>query len=75
MRTVLVVALAIGVQSVPARQTFFQSPYSLDQMQGKQAVVETTAGTVVIRLLPEVAPNRRPLHQARAHSEAGRPAL
>lgn len=39
------------------RQTFFTSPYPLDQMKGKQAVVETDAGTFVIQLLPEVAPN------------------
>ena len=30
---------------------------SLDEMRGKQAVVETTEGTFVIDLLPEVAPN------------------
>jgi cyclophilin family peptidyl-prolyl cis-trans isomerase len=38
-------------------QTFFQSPYTLDQMKGKQAVVETDQGTFVIQLLPERAPN------------------
>jgi cyclophilin family peptidyl-prolyl cis-trans isomerase len=35
----------------------FQSPFTLDQMNGKQAVVETTMGTFVIQLLPAIAPN------------------
>lgn len=42
----------------PAPQpTFFTSPYSLDEMRGKQAVVATTAGTFVVQLLPDAAPN------------------
>jgi len=40
----------------PAAPTFFTSPLSVDQMKGKQAVVETTMGTFVIQLLPERAP-------------------
>jgi peptidyl-prolyl cis-trans isomerase B (cyclophilin B) len=47
--------------SAPARPTpapvFFTSPYTLDEMRNKQAVVETTAGTFVMQLLPESAPN------------------
>ena len=35
----------------------FVTPLTLDQMRDKQAVVETTEGTFVIDLLPEVAPN------------------
>jgi peptidyl-prolyl cis-trans isomerase B (cyclophilin B) len=35
----------------------FKTPLTLDQMKGKQAVVETTRGTFVIQLLPEAAPN------------------
>jgi peptidyl-prolyl cis-trans isomerase B (cyclophilin B) len=35
----------------------FTTTLSLDQMKGKQAVVETSAGTFVIALLPEAAPN------------------
>jgi cyclophilin family peptidyl-prolyl cis-trans isomerase len=35
----------------------FKTPLTLDQMKNKQAVVETTAGTIVIELLPEAAPN------------------
>src|SRR5438132_5506907 len=41
----------------PARPAFFQTPLTLDQMKGKQAVVETSMGTIVIQLLPEAAPN------------------
>jgi peptidyl-prolyl cis-trans isomerase B (cyclophilin B) len=40
----------------PAPQ-FFTTPLTLDQMRGKQAVVETDFGTIVIDLLPEAAPN------------------
>jgi cyclophilin family peptidyl-prolyl cis-trans isomerase len=40
-----------------ARPAFFTSPYPLEQMKNKQAVVETDAGTFVIQLLPEAAPN------------------
>jgi peptidyl-prolyl cis-trans isomerase B (cyclophilin B) len=36
---------------------FFTTPLTLDQMKGKQAVVETDSGTIVIDLLPEGAPN------------------
>jgi hypothetical protein len=32
-------------------------PLPLEEMKGKQAVLETTAGTIVIDLLPEAAPN------------------
>src|SRR2546425_6155941 len=39
------------------RPVFFATPYPLDQMKGKQAVVETDAGAFVIQLLPEAAPN------------------
>ncbi len=35
----------------------YTTPLTLDQMAHKQAVVETTRGTFVIALLPEVAPN------------------
>jgi peptidyl-prolyl cis-trans isomerase B (cyclophilin B) len=49
----LILALTLAAQA-PAS---FQSPYSLDQMKGKQAVVDTDLGTFVIQLLPERAPN------------------
>jgi peptidyl-prolyl cis-trans isomerase B (cyclophilin B) len=35
----------------------FKTALALDQMKGKQAVVETARGTFVIHLLPEAAPN------------------
>jgi peptidyl-prolyl cis-trans isomerase B (cyclophilin B) len=50
---ILVLAAFLAVQ----RPIFFQSPYPLAEMRGKQAVVETHAGTFVIQLLPEAAPN------------------
>jgi peptidyl-prolyl cis-trans isomerase B (cyclophilin B) len=44
--------------SAPARQQEpYQTPLALDEMAGKQAVVETSHGTFVIQLMPEAAPN------------------
>jgi peptidyl-prolyl cis-trans isomerase B (cyclophilin B) len=37
--------------------TPFKTPLTLDQMKNKQAVLDTSAGTIVIQLLPEAAPN------------------
>jgi cyclophilin family peptidyl-prolyl cis-trans isomerase len=45
-----------GAKPAPAPQ-FFTSPLTLDAMKGKQAVLETDLGTIVIDLLPEAAPN------------------
>ncbi len=42
----------------PAAPQFFTTSLTLDDMRNKQAVVETDAGTIVIDLLPEAAPNR-----------------
>src|SRR5437016_1652696 len=52
-RALLIVLLALAQQ----RPAPFQSPYPLAEMRDKQAVVETTLGTFVIELLPELAPN------------------
>jgi len=41
----------------PAPAKLFATPLTLDQMTGKQAVVETTIGRIVLELLPEKAPN------------------
>jgi peptidyl-prolyl cis-trans isomerase B (cyclophilin B) len=41
----------------PPAPKFFTTALTLDQMKNKQAVVETDAGTFVIDLLPEAAPN------------------
>jgi peptidyl-prolyl cis-trans isomerase B (cyclophilin B) len=43
--------------AAPAAPQFFTTPLTLDEMRNKQAVVETDAGTIVIDLLPEAAPN------------------
>ena len=48
----------------------FTTPLSLAQMQGKQAVVETADGTIVIDLLPEAAPNHVGYFIAQARSGA-----
>src|SRR3954471_16964056 len=41
----------------PPASRFFETALSVDQMKGKQAVLETSMGTIVIDLLPEAAPN------------------
>jgi cyclophilin family peptidyl-prolyl cis-trans isomerase len=41
----------------PASQVPFTTPLSLAEMSGKQAVVNTSAGIVVIDLRPDLAPN------------------
>ena len=64
MPTILPVLLLLalsqaGVQSQArvAPVAPFTSPFPLADMTGKQAVVETTKGTIVLTLLPEKAPN------------------
>lgn len=53
--------LAMSVFAAPQAASNAPRPYttpqSQDEMAGKQAVVETTRGTFVIDLLPELAPN------------------
>ena len=41
----------------PATAPLFTTPLALEQLSGKQAVIDTTAGRIVIELLPEKAPN------------------
>jgi cyclophilin family peptidyl-prolyl cis-trans isomerase len=57
----LVVAQAAGqkapAQKPPTPPSPFTTPLSAEEMKGKQAVVETSAGTVVLDLLPDAAPN------------------
>jgi len=43
--------------SKPAPPQLFTTPLTLEQMSGKQAVIETTAGRIVLELLPDRAPN------------------
>jgi peptidyl-prolyl cis-trans isomerase B (cyclophilin B) len=54
---ILLLALVVTLQSAPARQTFFTTPYSKAETAGKQAVVETSMGSFVMQLLPDKAPN------------------
>ena len=49
--------LLAGAAGAQPAQELFVTPLGLDEMRDKQAVVETTAGTFVIDLLPEAAPN------------------
>lgn len=47
----------VAAQAAPSQKPVpFATPLTPEQMKGKQAVVETTAGTIVIDLLPEAAP-------------------
>jgi peptidyl-prolyl cis-trans isomerase B (cyclophilin B) len=41
----------------PAAPAFFTTTLTVDQMKGKQAVLDTDLGAIVIDLLPEAAPN------------------
>ena len=57
----LCAALAAGqvkpAKPAPTPAPLFATPLTLEQMSGKQAVIETAAGRIVIDLLPEQAPN------------------
>jgi len=53
----MVLAVLASFQAAPA-QRFFTAPGPPDSMRGKQAVMETTAGTIIIELLPDAAPNQ-----------------
>src|SRR5687768_3143749 len=41
----------------PARDTFFTSTLPAEELRNKQAVLETSAGTIVLDLLADAAPN------------------
>jgi peptidyl-prolyl cis-trans isomerase B (cyclophilin B) len=49
--------VALLLAQAPKAPAPFTTPLSLADMSGKQAVVETTAGTFVIDLRPDLAPN------------------
>lgn len=54
----LAAAPTMFVQQKPsAKPSFFTTPYTLAEMTGKQAVVETSKGTFIFDLLPHAAPN------------------
>jgi peptidyl-prolyl cis-trans isomerase B (cyclophilin B) len=57
----------------PQRPTFYTSTLSAAEMQNKQAVLETSYGTIVLDLLPGAAPNHVAffITQARAHAFDG----
>ncbi len=62
MNALILILLSVTVtqaagQKAPVAAPSFTTALSLDEMKGKQAVVETTAGTLVLDLLPEAAPN------------------
>jgi peptidyl-prolyl cis-trans isomerase B (cyclophilin B) len=54
----------------PPAPTYFTTPLSLEDMRGKQAVLDTSAGTIVLALLPDAAPNQVGLFIARAREGA-----
>ncbi len=60
LTTVMLLLLLVQTAS-PGRPDspadFFTSPFPLAEMEGKQAVIETTMGPIVLQLLPETAPN------------------
>ena len=41
----------------PPREAFFTSTIPIEQLRNKQAVLDTTHGTIVLDLLPDAAPN------------------
>ncbi|MGE5361806.1 MAG: peptidylprolyl isomerase [Bacteroidales bacterium] len=53
----IALAVLLFVGSASAQDAFFKSSVPADEMRGRQAVVDTTAGRFVIDLLPEVAPD------------------
>lgn len=57
MPTILLLLGLVALQAQPPRPTPFTTPLTAAEMKGKQAVVETTAGRIVIDLLPDAAPN------------------
>jgi cyclophilin family peptidyl-prolyl cis-trans isomerase len=77
---ILMLASTLAAGGQPARKRPaapgpppFTNPLSAEEMADKQAVVETTAGTFVIQLLPEAAPNHvgHFITRARAGDYAG----
>ena len=61
LKSVALLLLLVAQARPPARPVpapaFFTANIPVDQMKGKQAVVETSMGTFVIQLAPEKAPN------------------
>ena len=57
MRQLMLILMLAATPGSVHTQAPFRTPYSLDDMRGKQAVVETSLGTFVLQLLPDSAPN------------------
>src|SRR6478736_4848573 len=58
MPAIAISLLALLIQAQAAKlPTFFKTPLTVQEMTNKQAVVNTSAGTFVIDLRPDVAPN------------------
>ena len=59
MLLLLFLTLSISAEQRGAKpaSSFYTTPLTLDEMRGKQAVLETDLGTIVIDLLPDAAPN------------------
>jgi cyclophilin family peptidyl-prolyl cis-trans isomerase len=66
---VILLAGLLAPQTAP-RPVFFESRAAPAEMRGKQAVLETSAGTIVIDLLPHAAPNHVGLFMKLAQSGA-----
>ena len=57
MSLLLSLVFVLTLQAAPARQASFTTPLTPAQMASKQAVIDTSMGTIVLDLLPARAPN------------------
>jgi peptidyl-prolyl cis-trans isomerase B (cyclophilin B) len=57
MRAIALLLSLCVTQALPRAPAPFTTPLTPADMKDKQAVIETTAGTIVIDLLPDAAPN------------------
>jgi len=57
MRRFMLTLILAASTALLAAQAPFKTPYAIDDMRGKQAVVETSLGAFVLQLLPDAAPN------------------
>jgi peptidyl-prolyl cis-trans isomerase B (cyclophilin B) len=63
-------APATPARAAPVPSGFFTSKLPLSELQNKQAVLDTTYGTIVFDLLPEAAPNHVAFFITRAREKA-----
>src|SRR6185295_2728906 len=57
LHLLLALTLLLQAGAKPPAPAFFANPLTADEMRGKQAVLETSAGTIVLDLLADAAPN------------------